>query len=228
MRFPFESDHTYTFAELRAFERELSARRQADQALSSAWRVPATTEMQQWLKRREETYAIKLLADHKGYRDEGTFRLRQYAFPGVDADINAEGERFDLQVTVADPIWGDAEHGGFDNRLMLEALNREGFVIGAGGFRRDGEKIVSDAPVRSPTERADACRKALVAALIRKAKKQSASRLLIHARGFSIHIVDAGFGPIVAEAVGEFERTSGQRVPYDAVYFVEQDEFAEA
>ena|SRR5579885_695354 len=234
MHFPFEHGPTYTIGALRMFERDLSAARQADRALSNAWRIPTTPDMKRWGKIREETYPIKLLADHKGYPDEATFQLRPVAFPGVDADIDARGEQFNLQITIADPIWGDADarvqHGGYDNRLLLEALNRQGFVHGSGNFRRDGDQIVCDEPVKGGSDRADACRQALVAALTRKAKPkgQTAARLLIYARGFTVHIVDEGFATVAAEAVQKFEQISGQRVPFDAVYFVEEREFAEA
>lgn len=229
MHFPFEHGLAYTIGALRAFERDLSAARQADRVLSRAWRVPSTPEMKRWVKIREETYPIKLLADHKGYPDEATFQLRPVAFPSVDADIDAGNKQFNLQITIADPIWGDA-NGGYDNRLLLEALNRQEVVHGSGNFRRDGDQIVCDEPVRSGNDRAEACRKALVAALTRKAKPkgQSAARLLIYARGFAIHIVDEGFATIAAEAMQEFERISSQCLPFDAVYFVEEREFAEA
>ena len=105
MRFPFERDRIYTIGELRAFEREFPAARQKDDALSKAWRAPNTPEMKRLVKIREETYPIKLLAHHKRYPDNATFHLTPFAFPGVDAEINSVGEHFNLQITIADPIW---------------------------------------------------------------------------------------------------------------------------
>jgi hypothetical protein len=67
--FPFERDRTHTFGELRAFEKDLSAARQANPALSKEWRVPSTGPMKEAAKVREETFPLMLLADLKGYPD---------------------------------------------------------------------------------------------------------------------------------------------------------------
>jgi hypothetical protein len=185
-------------------------------------------------KIREETYPIKLLADHKGYLDDATFRLKPYGFPAVDAELNAGQEQFALQITIADPIWftegAKVQHGGYDNRLLMEALNRQGVVHGSGGFRRDGDKIICDRLVKDGSDGADACRKGIAAALARKSKPdvQPATRLLIHTRAYTMQVVDEGYGNVVAEAVREFEASrSGQAIPFAALYFVDEREFAE-
>jgi hypothetical protein len=121
MHFSFEQGATYTIGELREFERRFLTDRQHDKALSDAWRVPSTPELKRWVKIREETYPIKLLADHKAYPDDATFQLKPFAFPGVDAEVNLGREQFNLQITIADPIWASdnakIQHGGYDNRL---------------------------------------------------------------------------------------------------------------
>ena len=104
MHFPFEQDQTYTLGALRTFERDLSAARQSDKGLSEEWRVPSTPETRGWAKIREETYPIKLLADHKGYSDDATFRLKPFGFPAVDAELSTGQDQFVLQITIADPI----------------------------------------------------------------------------------------------------------------------------
>jgi hypothetical protein len=236
MRFPFEQDRPYTIGELRAFERELSATRQAtarqgDEALTREWRVPSTPEGRRWAKLREETYPIKLLADHKDYRNDDTFRLKPYAFPGLDADLSAGGEYFTLQITLADPIWakGNAkiQHGGYDHRLLMESLNRRGFVHGSGNFRRDGDQIVCDEPVKKGSDRADACRKGILAALARKSKPGvlPTTRLLVYTRAYGIQVAYEGYASVVAEAIREFE-ASEHVIPFATVYFVDESEFA--
>lgn len=234
MRFPFEQGQTYTIGALRAFERELSAARQGDETLTKEWRVPSTREGRAWGKLREETYPIKLLADHKRFSDTDTFRLKPYAFPGIDADLSAGGERFGLQITLADPMWAKADakvqHGGYDHRLQMEALNRQGIVRGSGNFRRDGDQIVCDEPVRKGSDRADACRKGIIDALARKSKPgvQPTTRLLIHTRAYTIQVADEGYASVVAEAIREFEAAGdGRVIPFAAVYFVDESEFAE-
>ena len=148
--------------------------RQADKGLSDEWRIPSRPETRRWGKIREETYPIKLLADHKGYSDDATFRLKPFGFPAVDAELSAGHDQFALQITIADPIWASEDakiqHGGYDNHLLMQALNRQGFVHGSGGFRRDGDKIVCDKPVKDGRDGADACRRGIVAALARKSK----------------------------------------------------------
>jgi hypothetical protein len=207
IRFPFEQDQTYTIGALRTFERNLSAARQVDKALSQEWRIPSTPEARRWGKIREETYPIKLLADHKGYSDGATFRLKPYGFPAVDAELSVGQEQFALQITIADPIWASdgakVRHGGYDNRLLMEALNRQGFVHGSGGLRRNGDDIVCDEMVKDGSDGAHACRKGIVAALARKSKPNGRPnmRLLIHTRAYTMQVVDEGYGNVVTEAL---------------------------
>jgi hypothetical protein len=61
--------------------------------------------MKPWFKIREETYPIKLLAEHKRYSDECKFHLMPIGYPNIDAKISADGEEFELQITIADPGW---------------------------------------------------------------------------------------------------------------------------
>jgi hypothetical protein len=232
--FPFERDQTYTIAALRTFESALSAARQADKALTYEWRVPSTPEMRRWGKIREETYPIKLLADHRGYSDDATFRLMPSGFPAIDANISSGHDLFALQITIADPIWSDEgakiKHGGYDNRLLMEGLNRQGVVHGSGGFRRDGDMIVCDEMVKDGSDGADACRKGIVAALARKSKPDvhMATRLLIYTRAHAMQVVDEGYGNVIAEAVREFEAShGGQTIPFASLYFVDEREFVE-
>lgn len=232
--FPFERDQIYTIGALRTFESALSAARQADKALTDEWRVPSTPEMRRWAKIREETYPIKLLADHKDYSDDATFRLMPSGFPAIDAKLSSSRDQFALQITIADPIWSDEgakiKHGGYDNRLLMEGLNRQGVVHGSGGFRRDGDKIVCDDLVKDGSDGADACRKGIVAALARKSKPDvhMATRLLIYTRAHAMQVVDEGYGNVIAEAVREFEAShGGQTIPFASLYFVDEREFVE-
>jgi hypothetical protein len=234
MVFPFERDQTYTIGALRSFESALSAARQADKALSEEWRVPSTPEMRRWGKIREETYPIKLLADHKDYSDDATFRLMPSGFPAIDAKLSSSHDQFALQITIADPIWSDEgakiKRGGYDNRLLMEGLNRQGVVHGSGGFRRDGDKIVCDDLVKGGSDGADACRRGIVAALARKYKPSvhPATRLLIYTRAHTMQVVDEGYGNVVADAVKELEASQGgQTMPFASLYFVEEREFVE-
>jgi len=234
INFPFERDQTYTIGALRTFERDLSAARQADKALTDEWRVPSTPETRHWSKIREETYPIKLLADHKGYSDDATFRLMPSGFPAIDAELSSGHDQFALQITIADPIWASEgakiQHGGYDNRLLMEALNRQGVVHGSGGFRRDGDEIVCDELVKDGSDGAVACRKGIVAALARKSKPDvhMATRLLIYTRAYTMQVVDEGYGNVVADAVREFEASlGGQMIPFASLYFVDEREFVE-
>jgi hypothetical protein len=155
-------------------------------------------------------------------------------FPALDAEVSSGSDQFALQITIADPIWAGEgakiKHGGYDNRLLMEGLNRQGVVHGSGGFRRDGDKIISDEPVKNGSDGADACRRGIVAALARKSKPDvhPAARLLIYTRAYTMQVVDEGYANVVAEAVREFETSrGGQAIPFSTLYFVDEREFVE-
>jgi hypothetical protein len=157
-----------------------------------------------------------------------------YAYLAVDADLSVGGEKFALQITLADPIWAKSaakvQHGGYDHRLAMETLNAEGVVHGSGNFRRVGREIVCDEPVRKGSDRADACRKGIVDALVRKSKPdvQPTTRLLIYTRAYTIQAADEGYGTIVEEAIREFKASGdGRIIPFSVMYFVDEREFAE-
>ncbi len=155
-----------------------------------------------------------------------------YAFPGIDAELVAGGEQFALQITIADPIWAkeDAKvaHGGYDHRLLMEALNHQGVVHGSGNFRRDGGQIVCDEPVREGNDRVEACHQGIVEALARKSRPdvKPITRLLIYTRAYTIQVIDEGYANVVAEAIREFQM-SGRAIPFATSYFVDESEFAE-
>ena len=106
--------------------------------------------MKEAAKVREETFPLMLLANLKGYPDSSTFRLMSYGFPKIDATVATEAGRFNLQITTADPIRlrpnGSPSNGGYDERLVREALNRAGIVHGLAAMRRDDGIIVSGKP----------------------------------------------------------------------------------
>ena len=224
--FPFERDRTHTFGELRAFERDLSAARQANPALSKEWRVPSTDPMKEAAKVREETFPLMLLADLKGYPDSSTFRLMPYGFPKIDAAVKTEADKFDLQITTADPIWlrpdGSPSNGGYDERLVREALNNAGVVQGLAAMRRDNGIIVSGKPMRSFDEEFEACARGIETTLKKKIISSSSQvRLLVHARDYCIHAVDFPFSRVVNKAFDLIGR-SKLEVAYGAYYFVDE------
>src|SRR5208282_6211175 len=110
---------------------------------------------------REETYPLMLLANAKGYSDSSEFRLTSDGFPKFDAIVSTGADTFSLQITIADPIWlfpdGSLSNGGYDERLVREALNKDGVVHGLAAMRRRGEVIVSEKPARSIDETFEAC-----------------------------------------------------------------------
>ena len=150
--------------------------------------------MKRWVKVREETYAIKLLADHASYPDDATFCLKPFANPNIDAEIKFANEKFNVQITIADPVW-NGQNGGYDHRLVMEALNSQGVVIGSSSMHRENGKIVSGLPVKSFNQEFEGCRQGLIAALRRKLRSRAEDcKLLIHARGYSMHTMDC-FAP---------------------------------
>lgn len=231
LKFPFAPGETYSIGELRLFERELSRVRQADTLLSKTWRVPDTDEKKRWVKIREETYPIKLLADHKLYPDSATFRLAPYGAPKIDAEINLRSEKFSLQITIADPVWidsqGNRSKGGYDHRLTMEGLNKSGFVHGSGLMRRENGKIVSGVPVRSFEQELAACKTGLVDALKRKLTKGlQGCRLLVYARGYELRTMDSTFDWVVKEAVTELHKEV-MSSEFEKLYFADEGAFAE-
>jgi hypothetical protein len=226
IQFPFESGETYTIGQLRGFERQLSLARQIDHNLSKAWRVPSSELMKRWCKIREETYPIKVLAEHKTYPDDATFRLMPFGNPSIDAEIATETESFDLQITIADPTWigedGLAQHGGYDHRLVMEALNQSGVVHGSASMRRVNGKIVSGLPVKSFEEEFQGCRQGLVTALRRKlGRGVKGCRLLIHARGYDLHTMDFSLEEVAKSAIGSIQAEIANSA-FEAYYIVDE------
>jgi hypothetical protein len=226
VHFPFEPEKTHTVGELRDFERRLSLARRNDSNLSKAWRVPATDEMKRWCKIREEPYPIKLLAEHQKYSDDVTFRLMPYGHPTVDAVIAFETDNFNLQITIADPIWigegGLTRHGGYDHRLVMEELNKSGMVLGSASMRRERGKIVSGLPVRSFEQEFGACRQGLVTALQRKlGRGAKGCRLLIHARGYDLHTMDFSFEEVAKSAI-DLMKNEISKSAFEAYYIVDE------
>jgi hypothetical protein len=228
--FPFERDREYSIRELRSFERALLFARQNDPEISASWRVPSTPHMKRCAKIREETYPIKLMADHKEYPDDTSFRLAVSGHPGVDARIQSGGLGFDLQITIADPIWRASAkslgYGGYDHRLTMEALNADGVVVGSAGIRRtkDG-RIVSSRPVHSFEEEFEACRLGLVLALRRKISDLDQSRrLLTYARGYELRTLDFTFASVVSAAV-EAVGLAAIKSAFHACYFVNERDY---
>ena len=188
--FPFERDRTYSFGELRVFERALSVACRADAALRKEWRVPNTAGMKEAVKVREETYPLMLLANAEGYPDSATFRLTPYGLPKFDALVETEADRFQLQITIADPIWalpdGRFSNGGYDERLVREALNMHGVV---------------HEPIRTFDETFEACVRGIESALRKKIGSGTPEiRLLVHARDYRIHAIDFPFKRVVDRA----------------------------
>jgi hypothetical protein len=226
IHFPFEPGKTHTIGELRDFERALSLARQSDADLSKAWRVPATDEMKRWCKLREETYPIKLLAEHHKFSNDMTFRLMPYGYPSVDAEITSGAEHFNLQITIADPTWigqdGLAQHGGYDHRLVMEELNKSGVVHGSASMRRKNGKIVSGLPVKSFEEEFLGCRQGLVTAFQRKlGGGVKGCRLLIHARGYEIRTMDFSLEEVAKSAI-ELMKNEISKSAFEAYYIVDE------
>jgi hypothetical protein len=225
--FPFERDRTYTFGELREFERALSATRQANQALSAEWRVPRDPQTKLWAKVREETYALMLLADAKQWRDEGTFRLTPYGAPAIDAEIGLGSEQFPVQITAAYPAWlddaGTPCRGGYDERLVLEGLNKNGVVHGSADMRRVGSDVVAGKQVKSAHEERCACVRGIKTAVRKKVENRtSAARLLVECHRYSISGIDFPFEEIIREALAIID-TSFVRAAFGRYYFVDDN-----
>ena len=226
--YPFEREETYTFGKLRAFERELLAARRANPALSKAWRVPRTEPMKLAVKIREETYPLMLLANLKSYPDSARFRLMPYGFPGTDAIISDGTNDYTSQITIADPIWlradGSPSNGGYDERLVREALNDTGIVHGLAAMHRDNGFIVSGKPVKSFNEEFEACVRGIESSLRKKmAFATPWTQLLVHARGYSMHTIDFPFSRVVDEAFDAIGRAKLQEA-FGGYTFVDEGE----
>ena len=210
MHFPFERGPTYTMADLRAFEQRLSQARKKDRALSNVWRIAKDEKMKRWIKIREGTYPIKLLADHKGYADDATFTLKPYGHRGNrcrNMSRRAKRSIFKLLLrTRSGPIRAiTVQHGGYDHRLTLAALNRDGVLHGSGRLRRRGKEIISELPLTSVDDDRAACVKGLLGALIRKSNHRGEPcRLLIYGRTYLMHLIDSDFEGVVRSSMAEF------------------------
>jgi hypothetical protein len=133
--------------------------------------------------------------------------LMPFGYPNIDAEITSEIDNFNLQITISDPVWvgedGLMQPGGYDHRLVMEALNQSGMVLGSASMRRDDEKIVSGLPVKSFEQEFEGCRLGLVKALQRKlGRGVKGCRLLIHARGYEIRTMDFSLEDVAKSAIG--------------------------
>jgi hypothetical protein len=177
--------------------------------------------MKRWVKVREETYAIKLLADHASYPDDATFCLKPFANPNIDAEIKFANEKFNVQITIADPVW-NGQNGGYDHRLVMEALNSQGVVIGSSSMHRQNGKTVSGLPVKSFNQEFEGCRQGLIAALRRKLRSRAEDcKLLIHARGYSMHTMDFSLANLADSAIRELGAEINNSA-FDEIFVVDE------
>ena len=212
MKFPFERNKFFTIGELRAFENELTSIRQSNPALSKNWRVPKG-KIVAWDKIRQETYPLKLFADHSRLSNEAKFRLSPAGHPSpVDVELLVSDERRLLQITTAHPVRDGSVSGGYDHRLRMEGLNK-GPVQGFGPFvRRDG-KIIGSQSGTTPVDDLAACVRGLSVVLRRKQGQDGRGcELVIFACNFHFNSIDVGFEMIVHTTINacgrpRFDRT---------------------
>jgi hypothetical protein len=220
--FPFRRGSIYSIGALRDFERELLHARQNDPSLSAEWRVPKG-EIRSWAKIREETYPLKLLADHQGLADDWRFRLMPegYASP-IDIELWRGEITRNLQITTADPIWQEGSNGGYDQRLVMEALNSGDAVHGIGAFMRTDGKIVAQVQCASIKDDWNACVAGLVAAFERK-RGHAGNRceLVIFARSYHRNTIDIGFRNVVDAVIARIGR-----LHFEHIYIFDEDRTA--
>jgi hypothetical protein len=177
------------------------------------------------VKIREETYPLMLLANAKGYPDSSTFSLTSYGFPEIDATVTTEADRFELQITTADPIWsrsdGAHSNGGYDERLVREELNKNGIAHCQSAIRRENGAIVSAKPIVSIAEVFEAYVRGMEAALRNKINSGSSEvRLLVHVRGFW-HATDLSYARVLENAFDLIEAAKLQ-VEFGGYYFLDE------
>ena len=193
--------------------------------------MPQTRKMKEAAKLREETFPLMLLAKAKGYFDSSTFRLPPKGFPKIDAIVSAGADTFPLQITIADPICmfpdGSFSNGGYDERLVREALNNDGIVHGLAPMRRHDGVIASERPMKSFDETFEACVRGIVTALRRKIDSACPEvRLLVDARGYRVHAIDFPFARVVETAFDLVGRAKVNSA-FGGYYIVDEGSFAD-
>ncbi len=99
----------------------------------------------------------------------------------VDIQLGSASDLEDFQITIANADWAnDGSNPGKHHHLAKKMLNQEGVVYGNGPFEmKDGKVVNRGRMMRGLQEGDNACRRAIVAALERKANTDGANCALL-------------------------------------------------
>jgi hypothetical protein len=148
--------------------------------------------------------------------DNAEFILRPEGDP-VDAQIVAESQTIDLQLTLAAPIWGSADgpqgNSGYQHHQIMSALNSSVVVVGYPPFRDENGIAMGTIDAITGKDRDAACRKGLASAPAKKALHDGhGCTLVVFAQEFYMQLLDASaLGALVDTVLSE------QSMSFDSV-----------
>jgi hypothetical protein len=202
-RNPFHQGYWYTVGELRRIAAELHAARKMDPALSAMMRAQSERWAKDWI---EELYALKVLADHKGFPDADTFCWTPRAAADFIVRVG-DGEPINIQCTMAYAEWPDsiARQGGHLHKLEMKQSNKDGYAYLGGR--------VTEPTVLDPDKDALAWRTGIAKALKNKLRREySGLHLAIFAQRCAVHMVETPLEQVVLSAIEEVGKEECQRI----------------
>jgi hypothetical protein len=237
--FPFGRDKarglkeapSYTLAELKRYERKLSAWRENDRELSNELRA-AGRGSPRWIKfRNEELVPLLYFAAHIRAPDDSLFRVVP-EHNDTDVELNIAGVIENLQITVAYPDWAAAgvtqpdQTAGRYHRLQTEILNRDGGV-GIGPIVKREGKFLQEPRMVSTPELIAAHKEGLQAVLAKKITKAYSVRslsLLVHAVGCREMLSPERFRNVVQSAFSAARAAVRKEIHFSEIYILDSDD----
>ncbi|MCR4304185.1 MAG: hypothetical protein NUV63_08195 [Gallionella sp.] len=223
--FPFMRQSWYSLKELADFEDALLVARRQDKQLDDELRLAR----QPWMKlRNDELYPLRYFAEQTHLAEDAQFKICD---EGADADFELKvvGEATRrLQVTRAGPIWTpDNPNWGFDHKLHMAKLNREGQSSGWGPYRKNSDGLISNWEEIISTEERD---RPYLEGLINALKGKQDHRipdcdLIVHAVTYHEAINPQTFACIANAALSNVSLNNFRNVyilDYGEGYFVER------
>jgi hypothetical protein len=140
----------------------------------------------------------------------------------VDIQLGSETDLRDFQITVANADWAnDGSNPGKHHHLSKKLLNQDGVVYGNGPFeKKDGKVVNLGRMMRAIDEGDHACRRAIAAALERKANTDGANCTLLIYLAESGLALNSPLDQVVAAAAAECTKLP----TFEATYVLNHDQ----
>ena len=225
-----EKGTSYSLAELKHYESQLSAKRKSDGELSNELRA-AGQGRPRWIKfRNEELVPLLYYVKHTHTPDDALFRVMP-EHNDTDVELKVGGATEHLQICVAYPDWAAAgvtqpgQSAGKYHRLMTEILNRDGGV-GVGPITEKDGVFSQEPRVLSTSELLSAHTEGLQTALAKKLAKTYHAHplsLLVHAVAYRESMSLETFHSVVRNAFVAAKANIEREIHFNEIYVLDSD-----